>query len=90
MLLLIEILLIDCDKTCQTDCLAMHNVYRKNHQVKPLKLDEKLMKQADEWANNNFTKSPSKYAYGGTGECWAWGNLYQSWVRVVKVFFPFM
>ena len=74
-----------CNTVCQKECLDLHNLYRKNHRAMPLKLDKQLMKQADKWANNNVTRSTSGWVAKGGGECWAWGTMYTSWKKVIKV-----
>lgn len=74
----------DCDSSCQKECLALHNKYRKNHQVAPLVLSDELNQQAQEWADNNFTVGPSSWTRSGGGECWAWGSLYPTWKDVIK------
>ena len=76
--------LVDCNKTCQKECLKYHNIYRKNHGAKPLELDEEMSVKAQEWSEKGIMGT-SEWVNGYGGECWAYGNMYESWKDVVKV-----
>ena len=74
-----------CDDRCQEECLVFHNKYRLNHNVKLLKYDNDLAKQAQIWADSGTVDSSPWAMKGEGGECWAWGNIFYSWKSVIKV-----
>ena len=72
-----------CDVKCQQECLSAHNRYRLNHGAPPLKLDQTLANQAQQWADKKvFIHSP--WAGGQGGETIALGSLYPTFTAAVK------
>lgn len=72
-----------CDVRCQQECLSAHNRYRVNHRAPPLKLDQTLANQAQQWADKKVFKH-SPWAGGQGGETIALGSLYPTFTAAVK------
>lgn len=62
------------DSDYKKECLAAHNEYRKQHHVPALKLNEKMCKEAQAWAQNLAVQDKMEHANTEDGE-----NIFSFW-----------
>ncbi|XP_031561849.1 protein piccolo-like [Actinia tenebrosa] len=73
-----------CDQSCQRECLDAINSYRRNHNARPLVLDQDLAAHAQQWADSK-TYGHSPWSQRGMGgELIAVGSFYKTFTAAVK------
>lgn len=73
-----------CDRSCQRECVEVHNKYRANHGAPPLVFDQKLADEAQALIDKGVFKHSDWVELKNKGAAFAWGSLFPTFTAVIK------
>ena len=73
-----------CDRSCQRECIEVHNKYRANHGAPPLVFDQKLADEAQALIDKGVFKHSDWVELKNKGAAFAWGSLFPTFTAVIK------
>lgn len=73
-----------CDRSCQRECIEVHNKYRANHGSPPLVFDQKLADKAQALIDKGAFKHSDWVELRNKGAAFAWGSLFPTFTAVIK------